>query len=90
MVYGFKKIQQHWEIAVADLIGTALSEAHGECKEIRERIIEIKMAKWRRRAKYKFDPSCPPSKARRNYWRLCKARPDIMRRMGLSEISVYQ
>jgi hypothetical protein len=36
VVYGFKKIQQHWEIAVADLIGTAFSEAHGECKEIRE------------------------------------------------------
>jgi len=55
------------------------------------RIIEIKMAKWCRRAKYKFlDPTCPPSKARRNYWRLCKAHPDIMRRMGLSEISVYQ
>jgi hypothetical protein len=59
--------------------------------EIRQRLIEIKMARWCRRAKYKFlDPTCPASRARKNYWRLCARYPQIMQRLGLSEISVYQ
>jgi hypothetical protein len=91
VVYGFKKIQLHWEIAVADLIGTALSEAHGECKEIRERTIEIKMAKWYRRAKYEFlDPTCPPSKARAQLLSAMQSTLGHHAEDGLSEISVYR
>ena len=58
---------------------------------IRERLIEIKMGKWCRQAKYKFlAPACPPARARRNFWRLIKAHPDIAQRLKLTELSVYE
>jgi hypothetical protein len=59
--------------------------------EIRQRLIEIKMAKWCRRAKYKFlDPTCSASRARRNFWRLIKAHGDTARRLGYRPTSVYE
>ncbi len=59
--------------------------------EIKEKLIEQKMLRWCRIAKwYPIDRRCPPTKARRNYWRLCKSHSHIMRRLGLSELSVYE
>jgi hypothetical protein len=59
--------------------------------QIREKLIEQKMLRWRRIAKYsRLDSTCLPARARRNYWRLCARYPELMRRMGLSELSVYQ
>jgi len=59
--------------------------------QIREKLIEQKLRRWSRIAKWHpFDRSCPPAQARKNYWRLCAKYPQIMQRLGLSEISVYQ
>jgi hypothetical protein len=57
--------------------------------EITERLIQIKMARWCRIAKYPFvAPTCPPSRARRNFWRLCKAHVDTAKCLGCSATSV--
>jgi hypothetical protein len=49
------------------------------------------MRRWLRIAKYPhIDPRCSPAQARRNYWRLCKSHPEVMTKLGLSEIAVYQ
>ncbi len=59
--------------------------------QIREKMIERKLLRWQRIARWHpFDRSCPPARARKNYWRLCAKYPHIMQRLGLSEISVYQ
>jgi len=34
-------------------------------------------------------PKCPPSRARKNYWRLYARYPEIAARLGLTELSVY-
>lgn len=58
--------------------------------EIRQRLIEIKMKKWCLWAKYpSVSRSCPPSQARRNFWRLIEAHPETARRLGLTMTSVY-
>ncbi len=57
---------------------------------IRERLLELKIHRWLMVAKYPLvNPKCSPARARRNYWRLCARYPEIMRRLGLSELSVY-
>jgi hypothetical protein len=59
--------------------------------QFREILIAQRMTRWLRIAKYPhIDPRCPPARARRNYWRLCKAHPEVMTKLGLSEIAVYQ
>jgi hypothetical protein len=59
--------------------------------QIREILIEQKMLRWCRIAKwYPIDRRCPPARARRNYWRLCARYPATMKRLRLSEASVYQ
>ncbi len=59
--------------------------------EIRERLIERAMLRWCRIAKYPYlDPRCPPSRARRNFWRLIKAHPQAAQRLSLSPVSVYE
>jgi hypothetical protein len=58
--------------------------------EIREVLITKKLWRWIMISKYPFvDPTCPPSRARRNYWRLLRAYPEIGERLKLSETSVY-
>jgi hypothetical protein len=58
--------------------------------EIREILIVKKLRRWRMIAQYpSVDPSCPPSRARRNYWRLCAKHPKIAAKLGLSATSVY-
>jgi hypothetical protein len=59
--------------------------------EIREILIVKKLRRWALIAKYPaVDPSCPPSRARRNYWRLCAKHPQIASKFGLSATSVYR
>jgi hypothetical protein len=59
--------------------------------KIREKLIEVKLLRWSRIAKWHpLDSTCPPARARRNYWRICARYPEIMRRLNLSELSVYQ
>jgi hypothetical protein len=36
-----------------------------------------------------FDPKCPPSRARKNYWRLYARYPEIAAKLGLTVLSVY-
>lgn len=59
--------------------------------EFREVLIGKKMQKWCSIARsWPLDRRCPPARARKNYWRLCARYPEIMRRLGLSELSVYE
>ncbi|MDQ1405440.1 MAG: hypothetical protein QOG55_1069 [Acidobacteriaceae bacterium] len=58
--------------------------------EIRQRLIEIKIARWCRVAKYpSLDPRCPPSRARRNFWRLISKYPETAEKLRLTAVSVY-
>jgi len=58
---------------------------------IRQRLIEIRMRRWLLVAKHPFvAPACPPARARKNYWRLCARFPEVMQRLNLNELSVYE
>jgi hypothetical protein len=60
-------------------------------QEIRQCLIEIKMARWCRIATwYPLDRSCLPSRARKNFWRLIKAYPETAQRLGYTAASVYK
>jgi hypothetical protein len=57
---------------------------------IREALIRQKIVHWRNAARSPgFYKNISPSRARRNFWRLCSNYPDIARRLGLDEASVY-
>jgi hypothetical protein len=59
--------------------------------QIREKLIELKMKKWCQVARwYPLDRRCPPARARRNFWRLIKAHPQIAERLGYTATSVYE
>jgi hypothetical protein len=59
--------------------------------QIREKLIEQKMLRWCRIAKwYPIDRRFLPARVRRNYWRLIKAHPQTAQRLGLTELSVYE
>jgi hypothetical protein len=59
--------------------------------KIREKLLEEKMYHWMLVALHpSLDPRCPTSQARRNYWRLCRSHPEVMRRLKLSETSIYK
>jgi len=60
-------------------------------KPIRDAIIRKKILHWKNVAQtsnYHKD-ICPPSRARKNFWRLCARYPEIAARLGLDEGSVY-
>jgi hypothetical protein len=58
--------------------------------QVREILIAKKMKRWILIAQHPFvDRSCPPSRARKNYARLCTKYPEIMRRIGLHEFSAF-
>jgi hypothetical protein len=58
--------------------------------EIRQILIAKKLKRWALISKYPYvDPSCPPSRARRNFHRLCARHPQIAAKLGLSAASVY-
>jgi hypothetical protein len=59
--------------------------------EIRQKLLEIKMNRWMLVALHpSLSPRCPTSRARKNYWRLCSKYPEIMKKLRLSELSVYK
>jgi hypothetical protein len=59
--------------------------------EIREKLIERRMQRWLLVAKHPFvAPACPPARARRNFWRLCKTHGDTAKRLGYTATSVYE
>lgn len=58
--------------------------------EIREILIIQKLRRWVMIAKYPaINPSCPPSRARRNFHRLCARHPQIAAKLGMTAASVY-
>jgi hypothetical protein len=60
-------------------------------KPIRDAIIKKKFWDWKDIAKQpsRYSTSCPPSRARKNFWRLCARYPEIAGKLGLNEGSVY-
>jgi hypothetical protein len=58
--------------------------------ELVEIIIEKRILRWCRIARMPdIDPQCPPWRARKNFWRLCKTYPETAKRLGLCATSVY-
>ena len=58
---------------------------------VRDAIIRKRLSHWKTVA---LNPSyykdvCPPSRARKNFWRLCARYPEIAARCGYTEGSVY-
>lgn len=60
-------------------------------KPIRDAIIRKKFWRWKALAlnQSSYGESCPPSQARKNFWRLCARYPEIAAKLGLNEGSVY-
>ncbi len=60
-------------------------------KPVRDAIIRHKLWHWKAIAlnRSPYSQSCPPSRARKNFWRLCANYPEIARRLGVDEASVY-
>lgn len=59
-------------------------------REIREVLLMKKMRHWEAVATCPLlDRSCPPARARKNFWRLCRTYPEIAARLGLTVTSVY-
>jgi len=58
--------------------------------EIRQILIAKKLRRWLLIAQHPFvDRSCPPARARRDYWRLFAKHSELANRLGLSIASVY-
>jgi hypothetical protein len=58
--------------------------------EVKEILISHKLRRWSMIAQHPFvDPTCPPSRARRNFLRLLSRYPDTARRLNLSVASAY-
>ena len=58
--------------------------------EIRQILIAKKLKRWLLIAQHPFvDYSCPPARARRNFWRLLQKHPAVGAKLGLSIASVY-
>jgi hypothetical protein len=58
--------------------------------QVREILIAKKMKHWWVVAKCRLvDPTCPPARARKNYWRLFHRYREIASKIGLHEWSVY-
>ena len=60
-------------------------------KPIRDAIIRKKFWHWKALALNQptYGRSCPPSQARKNFWRLCARYPEIAAKLGLHLGSVY-
>jgi hypothetical protein len=58
--------------------------------EIRDILVAKKLRRWSLIAKFPIiDPTCLPSRARRNFWRLLQKYPAIGKKLGLTIASVY-
>jgi len=57
---------------------------------VRKTLLRKKIIHWRTVAcGFTCNETCPRSRARKNYWRLCARYPEIMRSLGWDEGSVY-
>jgi len=58
---------------------------------VRNALIRKKIVRWRSIARgfASNTGNCSPSRARKNYWRLCARYPEIMLSLGWDEGSVY-
>jgi|SRR5438094_5080723 len=60
-------------------------------KEIRDHLIAIRMRRWLDIARCPLvNLRCPTWRARKNFWALQKRYPDLARRLGLTETSVFE
>jgi len=58
--------------------------------EVKQILISQKLRKWSMIAQHPFvDPTCSPSRARRNFLRLLSRYPDAARRLNLTVASAY-
>ena len=58
--------------------------------QIRDILVAKKLRRWSLIAKFRtIDPTCPPVRARRNFWRLLKKHPQIAAKLGMTIGSVY-
>jgi hypothetical protein len=58
--------------------------------ELVEILISRKLRHWALRSKFvTIDPTCSPSRARRNFWRLLQKYPAIGAKLGMTIASVY-
>jgi hypothetical protein len=58
--------------------------------EVKRILISQKLRKWSMIAQHPFvDPTCTPSRARRNFLRLLARYPDAARRLNLTVASAY-
>lgn len=58
--------------------------------EIREILIAGKLKRWALIGQHPFvDPTCSPSRARRNFARLLGRHPETARRLGMTLLSAY-
>jgi len=58
--------------------------------EIREHLIAERMRRWLMIARTPFMyAKCPRWRARKNFWALQKRYPDLAKRIGLTEVSVF-
>ena len=79
-------------------VKTGAHSPHGEnsqemnCREeIREHLIAEKMKFWLMIARTPvIKPNIPTWRARRNFWYLCRKYPDLSRRIGCDETSVFR
>jgi len=62
------------------------------CREqIREHLIAERMRHWLMVARHPFvDKRCPKWRARKNFWALVTRYPDLAKRLGLTEVSVFR
>jgi hypothetical protein len=95
-VYALSSFQQVIDTAGSspagvDRRGSALRLSLASCAaQIRDILVAKKLKRWLLVARYPFvDRTCPPSKARRNYWRLFAKHSELATRLGLSITSVY-
>jgi hypothetical protein len=59
-------------------------------KEIRDHLLIRKMKRWRDIARCPLiSAKVPTWRARKNFWALCKAHPDLAKRLGFSATSVF-
>ena len=60
-------------------------------KEIRDHLIAIRMRYWHDVARCRLvNLRCPTWRARKNFWALQRRYPDLAKRLGLTETSVFE
>src|SRR5438309_10378091 len=60
-------------------------------KEIRDHLLAARMKRWLDIARCPLvNLRCPTWRARKNFWALQKRYPDLARRLGLTETSVFE